>query len=260
MSELDIGTQTSVAVSELTPHSKNEDIYFVDRTGELETKIEEHGFLPEHRLLVTSDKRILSGHRRWKAAKNVGLDTLPVEVVDCDSETEELERILLANKYREKTPGEIRKEKNAWEDIEEERAKDRQGERTDITQHVGEGEQGEAREKIGEKIGVSAETVRRIDKVEEKAEKGNETAKEQLEKLDSGEQSIRGAYQEVKESEKEDRTVETKTPTPNAWISTETKDVEVQAKRSDSGITVCVNGTDYEIGEDLYEELFKGDV
>lgn len=203
MSEL-LRTREQRNVNDLEPHSFNTRIYNVE-TDELEEKIEQHGFEPIGRLQIKPDGTILSGHRRWKAAKEVGLDEVPVEVVEPENDTEEKRLILLANEYRDKTPAEKIREGEAWEEIEKEKAKERQGQRTDQDEHCGQSttksEQGKRREKVGEKIGVSGKTYERGKEVKEKADAGDKTAQEQWEKMEKGKQSIHGAMKEVKKSE-----------------------------------------------------------
>lgn len=71
--------------------------------------IREHGILTP--LTVTSDRVILSGHRRHCAAKLVGLDTVPVIVDPIRSDDPQfLQRLVVANETREKTLAEVLRE------------------------------------------------------------------------------------------------------------------------------------------------------
>jgi ParB family chromosome partitioning protein len=264
MSDFEPGQITSVSPDKLKPHPKNEEIYFVDRLDELTEKIKEHGFLDEHRIITTTNGKILSGHRRWKAAKELNLNTVPIEAIGCEDECEELRRILIANKYREKTPGEIRKEKNAWKEIEAEKAKQRQKEAGENygksnakgEQDVAQSNGGKTRDKVGEKIGVSGETVRRIDKIEEEAESGNKVAQEQLDKLDSGDQSITGAYQEVKQAGRETNNTKETTTTDKDTVKAETRNRVVTVELKPQAYVLQFGNSEYEISESLFDELF----
>ena len=76
-------------------------------------------------LVVSEDTVLLSGHRRIAAAKYLGLELVPVRVVDIVfdslSTTEKLETLRLYNKQRDKSPGERIREKLL--DIDPERAR-----------------------------------------------------------------------------------------------------------------------------------------
>jgi len=240
-------------VSELEPHELNKEIYTNQDVSDLLEKIEAHGFKDEHRLLITTDDKILSGHRRWKAAKELGISEVPVEVVDTDGEQDELLRLLLANQYRDKTPAEKINEADAWERIEKEKAKDRKEEATGHTQKFAEGETGEAKEKAAERVGASKTTVRKGQKVKEKAESGDEKAKEEWEKMEKGQQSVHGAYSELKKSEQEKKALEQ----PYEWINTEPKDIQIQAKRDGKKIVACIDGEDYKMKVSTFSAIFK---
>jgi len=188
-----------VAIEELEPHPLNKRIYTNEDIGKLKDKIAEHGFHSEHNLIVTHENQILSGHRRWRAAKELEIEQLPVVRVEPDGETDELRRLLLANQYRDKTPAEKIREGKAWEQVEREKAHERQS--SGGVDKLPEGKNGSTREKVGDKIGVSGRTYERGKEVKEKADEGDEVAKEQWEKLERGEQSISGAHREVKNSE-----------------------------------------------------------
>lgn len=190
---------------ELTPHPRNEDIYTNDDISKLKAKIDEYGFQEEHRILITPDNEILSGHRRWNAAKELGLDQVPVEVKHVGSEREELLAILLANRYRNKTPAEKINEAEAWAELEKEDAMQR--ERSGGVENFPQGSTGKTRDKAAEKVGISGRTYEKGQRVKDAAadpekaeEKGldHDTAKEQWEQMESNEQSIHGAYEASK--------------------------------------------------------------
>lgn len=66
-------------------------------------------------LVVSADNFLLSGHRRMAAAKHLGLESVPVRVVDVVFEslstTEKMETLRLYNRQRDKSPGERIREK-----------------------------------------------------------------------------------------------------------------------------------------------------
>lgn len=199
-------------VNDLKPHPINREIY-ADRDNEtLVDRIERHGFKDSQRLLVCANGTILSGHRRLDAAKEVGLERVPVEVVDIDPDSDEaLLELLTANEYRDKNPAEIVNEGEAWEELEREKAKER--EQSGGKENFPDGDTGQTRDKVGEKVGVSGRTYEKGKTVKEKAKEGDETAQREWEKMQSGDQSIHGAYSEIKKAERESESEpETETP------------------------------------------------
>ena len=94
-------TTQHVKVDKLRPHELNDDIYTNKNIDKLVDKINTYGFQDTQPLLATSDNKILSGHRRYRAAKKVGIEKVPVQYVDTDGEQDELFTLLLANQYRD---------------------------------------------------------------------------------------------------------------------------------------------------------------
>jgi len=72
------GDVSTAKVSELSQHPKNDEIY--GDTDELEdtfiASIREKGVLEP--LVITDGKQVISGHRRLEAARQVGLESVPV--------------------------------------------------------------------------------------------------------------------------------------------------------------------------------------
>jgi DNA modification methylase len=215
--KLQEGDQTELDASELEPHPRNQEIYTNGDISDIASRMRENGFKEEHRILTTEDGRILSGHRRWRAAQEVGIGSVPVEVVGVSSEEEALERLLLANEYREKTPAEKINEAEAWEELERQKAKERKlatqnNDSAPERPNLDEQDQGRTDEKVAEKVGVSKNTYRNGKKVKEIAtgerdapEEVVKVAKEQWDRMQEGEQSFYGAKKQVelKESELE---------------------------------------------------------
>ena len=224
-------------VDDLQAHQFNREVYNTDAT-DLIDRIESQGYEDTFgRVKIKPDGTILSGHRRWKAAQATGIDEIPVEVVEVDGGLEERRLILLANEYRDKTPAEKIREGEAWEKIESEKATER--EQSGGTVELPEGEKGETREKVGEKIGVSGSTYERGKKVKQKAEEGDETAQKEWEKLESGEQSIHGAHTNVKKSENQTDSE------PEKEESTESKHTELRLVRiKNNGDAIYTSGSD----------------
>lgn len=169
-----------VSIEALTPHPRNEGIYGNESVEELAAKIAETNWIKP---LVVSTRNlgftILSGHRRYMAAKSLGIAEVPCELKECESETEELEILLLENQYREKTKAQAIREGLVWDEIEREKARERQGTRTDIVENLPQSEEGKSRDKIGDRIGMSGKSYETGKKVLETIDKLKEEGKEE---------------------------------------------------------------------------------
>jgi len=229
-----------VSPTELEPHPKNREIYGdTDDADELEDEfvesIEKKGVLEP--LTVTPDGEIISGHRRWLAAQKAELATVPARKESFSSDLEEREALIEFNRQREKTPGQIVNEFEEMLAVERERAKSRQGERTDLEEPSGnvskKSSEEPARDKAAEKVnaGVSGRTLEKGKKVKDKArdesepEEVREAAKEAWDGLQSGEESFNSAHKKVKdtekkvESEKNKNKISDATPTQTVEVS-----------------------------------------
>ena len=89
-------------ISGLTPHPKNESIYGSEDVKDLVEQIQSYGGIVDP-LKIKEDGTIISGHRRWKAAQELGMEKVPCEIVTYDSEEEELAALVLFNYHRAKT-------------------------------------------------------------------------------------------------------------------------------------------------------------
>lgn len=255
-----------VATDALEPHELNEEIYTNRNIDELVSKIDAYGFQESQPLLITDDDTILSGHRRWRAARELGVEKVPVRRVDAEDQHEQLFTLLIANKYRDKTAAEKINEAEAWERIEREKAAERNAASAGASpQKLAETQTGEAKAKAAEKVGASKETVRKGQKVKEKAKSGDETAQREWKRMESGDQSVHGAYSTLKREENSISNSPERDPsepdptTPQyEWVHTEPKDIEIQARDCDTDgkYMIHVNGDDYRIKTELYSKLF----
>lgn len=208
---------TTADPATLEPHPKNADIY-----GDTETvadlpetfveSIREKGVLEP--LVVTGDGRIISGHRRWLAAKHVGLSSVPVRRTAFDSDLAEREALLEYNRQREKKPGQLVNEYEEALEIEKERAKERNSKTAGADpskETFPDTDKGQARDKAADKIDadVSGRTLEKGKKVKDKADSEDEpepvreAAKAAWDGLQSGEESFNSAYEEIKQAERE---------------------------------------------------------
>ena len=93
-----------VEVEKLQPHPKNPTVYGQDEdVSDLVDLIKMSGNKIVERLIVTKDLVIISGHRRWKAAMKLGMQTVPCEFVSYESPEDELLNLFMYNAKREKT-------------------------------------------------------------------------------------------------------------------------------------------------------------
>jgi len=200
--------------SNLKPHPKNTEIYgdtddIDDLDGTFKESVAEKGVLEP--LVITNGKEIISGHRRWLAAKDADLGSVPVRYSEFDDELAEREALIEFNRQREKTPGQIVNEFEEMLAVERERAKERKSEATGHKEKFPEGESGQARDKAAEKVNadVSGRTLEKGKKVKDKAESEDEpepvreAAQEAWDGLQSGDESFNSAYEEVKQTEQE---------------------------------------------------------
>jgi hypothetical protein len=200
-----------VAIAALTPHPKNDSLYGeVDDVTDLVTSIEENGF-DETEPIETVDEadygwpanRIVSGHRRFAAARQADLAEVPARVVEFESEDAELDYLVRKNKYRQKTDAMLIREGYDFE-----------------TRH-GEDIEGRTRDAVAERIGKSGPWYRMGKRVMLAAENGvlgdeplddgpREVARSEWERLQNGNSSVSGAHREIErtcsETEVEDTT------------------------------------------------------
>ena len=99
-------------------------IYGDEEVSELVERIRLSGWI--NPLIVTPDLVIISDHRHWKAVSLLRWETVPVEVRKFPDQKAELEALLLENASRIKTTEQKTREGLAWEEIEKEKARDRQ--------------------------------------------------------------------------------------------------------------------------------------
>jgi ParB-like chromosome segregation protein Spo0J len=100
------------------------------------------------------------GHRRYYAALELDIEELPVAVYSYATPIDMLAALVADNNARIKSNWQMTNEADALMAIASERAKERQGERTDLRELVPEGsEMGRARDEVGALLGVSGRTV-----------------------------------------------------------------------------------------------------
>jgi ParB/RepB/Spo0J family partition protein len=194
-----------VQMSNLKPHPLNAQVYGDSYDADLAESIKKHGILTP--LLVTMDNVIISGHRRWNAARDLGLAEVPVITSDLTDEMDIEEAVLVSNKQRQKTNEQIAREFQELKKIEEEKAKKRQatstgGSNPQLVVNLPQAEKGKSRDLAAEKLGVSGRTAEKAAKVvakvdELRAEGKKKEAQELLSTLN--EENVNKAYAKMKE-------------------------------------------------------------
>ena len=95
-------------VSELRLHPDHAHLYADGPDDDLISSIRHKGVLEP--LLITQGGVIISGGRRYIAAKEVGLQSVPVTIFGSDDELDIKEAIVHANKHRVKTKEQLARE------------------------------------------------------------------------------------------------------------------------------------------------------
>lgn len=91
-----------IKVSDLRPHPINAQIYGkIENINDLLISISERGILEP--IVVTNDGTIMSGHRRWRAAQELGIQEVPCRVVEYANDNEERVALIEHNRQRTKT-------------------------------------------------------------------------------------------------------------------------------------------------------------
>ena len=198
---------------ELIPHPINSSIYGENEdVSDLVERIKESDWIET--IVATPDGKIISGNRRVKAALILDWNLVEVEIRHFDSELEEIEALLLENQYRQKTTEQQVREGQQWEQIEREKARQRQSEGAKSTnQKLEKGDQetlrvnlpqasfGRTRDKVAEKVGMKGSSYERAKKVIEKIDALSNSNPAEAEKLRRllNKKSVNSAYKKMKE-------------------------------------------------------------
>ena len=112
------------SIDKVKPHPLYERIYSVHGPEDVESLqelIERDGI--QKAILITKDGLIIDGHRRWYAARALGLATIPVQVAEASKDKDYA--FLSAHIHRIKTNEQKAREASLWMPYEAELAKDR---------------------------------------------------------------------------------------------------------------------------------------
>ncbi|MBT3367769.1 MAG: DUF5131 family protein [Nitrospina sp.] len=199
-------------INSLSPHPENAKIYGDTFDDNLLDKIRKVGILTP--ILISKDNRIISGHRRWECAKELGFETVPTMTFESEDENDILEAMIMANEQRERNNEQKAREYQALKVVEAERNKKNQGKRTDLLPNSSKSNPGDSRKTAAKKVGLAgstadkaAEVVQIIDAMEQTGD--SQKAEEIRGKLNK---SVNSAYNSVKPiiAEKKETKEETK--------------------------------------------------
>lgn len=203
-----------VPIGRLILNPRNEEVYSdrEDLNDAFVASIRKDGILQP--LVVATDWVLISGHRRLEAAKRVGFDEVPVIMREFTGELERLEALVQYNIHREKTYSQKMREAELLAEVEAERAKRRQGTRTDLRESLptsGQREYGRTRDKVASAVGLgSGKTYEKALAVWNAAELGDPVAKGAVTRLDTGDSSIESAWRKVRKRYPTDGTPDTR--------------------------------------------------
>ena len=208
-------TIRQMPTDKLHPHPSNIKIYGDGQPSpDFVNNIKKQGILVP--LAVTKNGTIISGMRRWQAAKTCEMETVPVEVVSYESKLEEREAIISYNRQRDKNYSQRMAEAAELEAIESAKAvraqveagkKYGRGHPKKVKQIIAE-PIGQTRDTVAAAVGLgSGETYRKAKKVFEAATKKTDpsvqaVAKKEIKKLDCRETTVHAAYREVTEAKR----------------------------------------------------------
>lgn len=189
----------------LKPHPVNGRVYGeAELPEEFLNSVQKLGIIEP--IVIRSNNTIISGHRRWAAALKLELKTVPVRTVTFDDELDEIETLIESNRQRVKTVSQIAAEGMELQKVEAERAKRRQGARTDLDNLPANlPESGESAEHVAESLGISTTQWKKLKTIFQKAQSGDAEAKELMKALDAGDISVHKAYRKVRDQLSEEK-------------------------------------------------------
>ncbi len=156
-----------VLVDQIRPHEENVKIYGdKESIQDLVKSIELIGIVDP--IVITKDGRIISGHRRYRAAKELDLTDVPVRVFESDDELEIKRALLEHNRQRIKSKAQIAAEASLHMKIEKELAARRKAAAGNgVVETLPPGKKGKARDLAGKAMGISGRSADKAAKAHE---------------------------------------------------------------------------------------------
>jgi len=176
---------------ELKPHPLNRELYEDREDPDFVDSIRNLGV--REPLIINSNRVILGGHRRWRAALTLELSKVPCVVQDFDNEQVALVEL---NRQRVKTPRERYREAQVLRRELEPKARKQQGARTDLLSNLTRSptKSTHVRDEIAGRLAVSSGQLYKIEYVYQ-----NESlAPEVVRRLDEGSLTVHKAYELIK--------------------------------------------------------------
>ena len=271
--------------SELKPHPLNDAIYGDGADDKLIQSVRDNGIIEP--LIVDYKNRIISGHRRWDAAKQTKLKEVPVEVFKSEDELTIRMALVEANRQRIKTNEQLAREAAQIYEIEKAKAHERQSKANRKGKlPVNLPAAGDARDVAGKHLGISGKKVEQavqvIGAIDRLKKDGEEAAAEKL-RQELNKYSVSRAHKVAREKgqlggvktqmlvaeddyilvknwkvmakEKKQEAL-AKTYGKSSFNSQETGNIE-WAKWSWNPITGCNHGCKYCYARDIANRLFK---
>ena len=174
-----------IKLSKLSVHPENDRIYDQNDLADLEKSLLRHGQMEP--LAVTNANRIISGHRRYSAMRNIGWEECEARLVNPENEVVSL---IEHNRYRQKTVSDILNEARILE--------------KQLRENVGRGRYAAARRtgyKKGERITMVVELSKRLGVGTTKLKQLFSISNYQpdlIKKIDKGDISVTRAYEIIR--------------------------------------------------------------
>ncbi len=165
-----------IDINQLKEHPLNKEIYGEDeeQLNKLVDRIKVSGWIEP--IIINKDYTILSGHQRYRAAKKLNYTSIDYQLVSVPPE-QELEILLNANQYREKTTIQKLKEAEYYHEVESRKALLRQISGTTLEFSR---TRGRTNEIVAKKIDMSPSSYKRARKALKNSEKITEEGLQHL--------------------------------------------------------------------------------
>ena len=135
-------TSLVMKLSQINPNSINDEIYEDTDVSELVKSISNNGLLEP--LVISKDGILISGHRRFKALQQLGIEDVEVRIVDTDNP---IITLIEFNKYRTKTNTDILRESRFLQE--------------ELKKQIGKGRKA-ANERGGKRLSLDLELAKRL--------------------------------------------------------------------------------------------------
>lgn len=229
--------------------------------AELASDIEQNGLINPP--VVNKEYVLLAGERRLRACTLLGWEQIPVTMMDTRDAEHELNIEISENDCRKDFSKAERVDyMYRLMRIEKEKARERQGARTDIVQNFAESDAGRARDKTAAAFGVSGETMRKEMQIVENRDR---LTPEDFADWDEGRLSTNKAYQKIKAQLEQEKQAKQAASDALAQVDKQVRDLSEENKklRADNRVlanrvkpeTVYLEPEDYQQMKDELERV-----